>query len=74
MKKENHIYCNMCGKETEIRNEIPMEEVLSVKKAWGYFSNRDGMEYEFDLCEECFGHLMEQFKIPAAVTERKELL
>lgn len=74
MKKDNHIYCNMCGKEVEVRNDIPMEDVLSVKKAWGYFSEQDGIQCEFDLCEECCQRLMGQFLIPAEVTEQKELL
>lgn len=74
MKKENQIFCNMCGKDITIKNGIPMEEVLSVKKMWGYFSTQDGVQYEFELCETCCRKLLEQFQIPAAVTEGTELL
>lgn len=74
MRRDDHIFCNMCGKKIMIKNGILAEEVLSVKKAWGYFSKRDGICSEFDLCEECCERVMEQFVIPASETEQKELL
>lgn len=74
MKKENQIFCNMCGKAIDIKNDIPMEDVLNVKKMWGYFSTQDGVQYEFDLCEHCCRQLLKQFQIPAAITEGTELL
>lgn len=65
-KKETvKIICNMCGKEIEIRNGIPEEEVLTVEKKWGYFSGKDGEVHQFDLCEACFDKLEGAFQIPA---------
>ena len=47
---------------------------LSVKKMWGFFSTQDGVQYEFDLCEQCCTNLLEDFQIPAVITEGTELL
>lgn len=74
MRQKDRIFCNMCGREIECRKDIPVEEVLSVKKQWGYFSKQDGLMYEFDLCETCCGELINKFRIPAMQTEKKELL
>lgn len=74
MKRENEIYCNMCGKKIESRGGLPVEDVLSVKKCWGYFSEKDGAVHEFDLCEGCYDRLTEQFVLPVAETEQKEIL
>ncbi|MDO4522079.1 MAG: hypothetical protein Q4B57_02895 [Eubacteriales bacterium] len=74
MKKENRLFCNMCGKEIPMENDMLLEDVLSVRKQWGYFSEQDGMMVEFDLCEECCEKLMKQFRIPPTVTEPTELL
>ncbi len=74
MRRKNRIFCNMCGREIEFRKNIQVEEVLSVKKKWGYFSGQDGVQYEFDLCEACCAELIKQFRIPAVQTEKRELL
>ena len=74
MRKENEIYCNKCGKRIEEKQDILVEDVLSVKKAWGYFSGKDGMIHEFDLCETCYDEFIRQFQIPVTATEQKELL
>ena len=74
MKKENTVCCNMCGKKIEIKNEIPMEDFLSVKKTWGFFSGKDGLVHEFDLCEACYDELVRRFQIPVTETEIKEML
>lgn len=64
----------MCGREIEFRKNIQVEEVLSVRKQWGYFSGQDGIQYEFDLCEACCSEMMKQFRIPAVQTVKRELL
>lgn len=74
MRKENAIYCNMCGKKIEQKQGIPMEDFVSVKKTWGYFSKKDGVVQECDLCEDCFDEIVRQFRIPAAQSELKEML
>lgn len=74
MKKENDIYCNMCGKKIKRKDGILREDVLSVKKTWGYFSDRDGEVHEFDLCEPCYEEIVRRFQIPVTRTELKEML
>lgn len=67
MKQVEKIVCNRCGKEIIVKNGILVEEVLSVQKRWGYFSNKDNEVHEFDLCEECYDEWIETFKIPVEV-------
>lgn len=64
-KKETvKIVCNMCKKEIDVVNGIPQEDVLTVEKRWGYFSEKDNELHRFDLCEECYGKLISSFEIP----------
>ena len=62
------IICNKCGKEILVKNGISEEDMLSVQKRWGYFSNKDNEVHEFDLCEECYDKWIATFTIPV---ERK---
>ncbi|MDO5541600.1 MAG: hypothetical protein Q4F83_16310 [Eubacteriales bacterium] len=68
MRKQEKIICNGCGKE------IRSEDFLAVKKNWGYFSKKDTVIQEFDLCEECFDKIVKEFKIPVTEKEASELL
>lgn len=68
MRKQEKIICNGCGKE------IRSEDFLEVKKNWGYFSKKDTVIQEFDLCEECFDKIVKEFKIPVTEKEALELL
>lgn len=52
------IICNKCGKE------IKQEDVLSVEKRWGYFSEKDNEVHHFDLCEQCYDEMVASFQIP----------
>ena len=52
------IICNKCGKE------IKQEDVLSVEKRWGYFSEKDNEVHHFDLCEHCYDEMVASFQIP----------
>lgn len=48
---------------------------LAVSKEWGYFSDKkDGTRHCFDLCEECYDKLVEQFVIPPEKQRVTELL
>lgn len=53
------VICNGCGRE------IPLEraDYFHGEKTWGYFSEKDGRQDSFDLCEECYDKMMETFKI-----------
>lgn len=57
------IICNKCGKEILVKNGIAEEDTLSVQKRWGYFSNKDNIVHEFDLCEECYDKWIKTFVI-----------
>ena len=63
-KEVSKIICNKCGKEIFVKNGMATEEVLSVEKRWGYFSNKDNEVHEFDLCEECYDQMIKSFVIP----------
>ena len=66
--------CNQCGKALKTDGDTMPEDWLSVDKAWGYFSGKDGETHSFDLCEECYDKLVKGFAVPVTVTERRELL
>lgn len=72
--KLKSIYCNLCGKEINMENNIVTEGVFSANQNWGYFSNKDGQADSFDLCEECYNSITEKFRIPVETTVIKELI
>lgn len=53
--------CNRCGKE------LVQEDVLSVEKRWGYFSEKDNEIHRFDLCEQCYDEIVSTFQIPIEI-------
>ena len=68
------IVCNGCGKVIAVKHGMPMEGVLEVRQVWEYMSGKDGRMDSFDLCEECYARMTEQFQIPLATTEVVELI
>lgn len=64
----NQILCNCCGKN------IVEEDYLKVKKQWGFFSDKDGEEHSFNLCEACYDALIQKFIIPYDIKEQHEFL
>ena len=65
-KEISKIICNQCGREISVINGRPEKEVLCVEHTWGYFSEKDGENHRFDLCEECYAcydELTRNFKI-----------
>lgn len=63
-KEVDKIICNRCGKIISVVNGILEEDVLTVEKRWGYFSNKDNEVHEFDLCETCYDKMIAEFLIP----------
>ena len=59
-----HLYCRECGKEIEFTRGIAREDYLSVDKKWGFFSDKDGREDSFDLCEGCYDSFVKTFSVP----------
>ena len=56
--------CNRCGKE------MVEEDMLSVDKRWGYFSDKDNEVHRFDLCERCYDEIISTFQIPIDIENR----
>lgn len=55
--------CNKCGKEIDVKNNVfANNEIHSFSICFGYYSNRDGESWKFDLCEDCIVKLAESFK------------
>ncbi len=63
------VICNQCGKVIKSKNGMHQEEVCSVHKAWGYFSDKDMEVHDFDLCESCYDRLIAGFKVPVEIRE-----
>ena len=55
----SRIICNGCGKEIS----KDRADHFHGEKTWGYFSEKDGRQDAFDLCEACYDKLTENFKI-----------
>ena len=51
-----------------------MEGCFHGNVRFGYFSNKDGLEHSFDLCEECYDKLIKGFAVPVNEEEITELL
>lgn len=68
-KEIEKVICNKCGKEIVVNNGVAQEDVLSVEKRWGYFSEKDNEIHRFDLCEACYDKMVTAFLIPLEVEE-----
>ena len=65
------VLCNCCGRDLAITARYVTEGVMHVCKDWGYFSEKDLVRHEFDMCEQCYDKMIGEFQIP--VTEREIL-
>lgn len=77
MESRKIVQCNCCGKQFTVdgtERTIIEKEFLHIKKQWGYFSNKDGIIHEFDVCEECYDRWLENFVIPPEKRKATELM
>ena len=65
------VLCNCCGRELAMTGRHVAEGVMHVVKDWGFFSEKDLVRHEFDMCEQCYDKMTAEFQIP--VTEREIL-
>ncbi len=65
------VLCNCCGRELAMTGSHVAEGVLHVCKEWGFFSEKDLVCHEFDVCEQCYDKMITGFQIP--VSEREVL-
>ena len=65
----SRVVCNGCGEE------IPLESAdhFHGEKTWGYFSEKDLVRHEFDMCESCYDKMTAQFQIPVTEGEILEV-
>lgn len=68
------VFCNKCGKELTVENGILKEGCYHGKQRFDYFSDRDGIIHEFELCETCYNMLIENFKLPVSQREETEFV
>lgn len=68
------VKCNKCGKEILVNDGIIKEGVFGVNYNWGYFSEKDGENHSFDLCEKCYDEMIESFVINPDIKLNSELI
>lgn len=68
------IKCNACGKELKVLGGVLQEGCFHVDYPWGYFSRKDGVIHQFDLCENCYDQWIHLFRIPIEEKEMNEFL
>lgn len=68
------VICNQCGRELKVENGYLKEGCFTADADFGYFSQKDGKNYHFDLCEECFDQMIARFAVPVEINEETELL
>lgn len=69
VKEVDKIFCNKCGREIKMTNGRAEEGVFSVNHTWGYFSNKDGEQHCFDLCESCYDEILATFQISVEIED-----
>ena len=72
-KNLEKVICNCCKKELDMSGKQVTEDVLHVCKDWGFFSKKDLVRHEFDLCESCYDKMIEEFQIPVTESEVLEV-
>ena len=67
------VLCNCCGKRLHMAGNHVAEGVMHVGKDWGYFSKKDLVRHEFDMCEQCYDKMIAEFQIPVTMGEILEV-
>ncbi len=68
------VFCNKCGKEMTVENGILKEGCFRGKQRFDYFSEKDGVVHEFELCESCYDKMIDAFRLPVSQKEETEFL
>lgn len=68
------VCCNRCRKKIVVKEGIVREGAACVDYAWDYFSEKDGEVHHFDLCEDCYDCIIDEFSLPVDIEEQLELL
>lgn len=68
------VVCNCCGKKLVVEGGILREGAIQICHTWDFFSEKDGEIQRFDLCEDCYDNLVNQFRIEPEVEEQVEFI
>lgn len=69
LKKTEKIICNLCGRAIKKDGDDTFYDYIEVKKKWGYLSDYDGQVHSFDICQDCYKRLAEEFKVNAEISD-----
>lgn len=60
----DRIYCDSCGEccTKDIDTINGEHEYAVIEATWGYLSKRDRTQYNIELCENCFGEVIDFLK------------
>lgn len=72
-KEKQMIRCNGCGREWPVENGVCRKEFVTIRKKWGYFSEKDTEIHTLRLCEDCYDRLVLQLAVPPEKIEDLEL-
>ena len=68
------LYCNKCGKQIKIENEVIREVNFSVDYRCVFFSVNDVRRHKFDLCESCYDEIIKSFEYPIEEADYNEFV
>lgn len=52
----DNVVCDVCSKVCP--NAFYLTESATIEAHWGYGSKHDGLQFEIDICEDCFMDMM----------------
>ena len=58
------VRCNMCDRAIEKDAFGYLFDHISLEKHWGYHSPYDGEGHKLDICTDCYGSWIRDFRIP----------
>jgi hypothetical protein len=61
-KVVDEIVCDVCGESCSVTAPVVEHEYAELIATWGYFSDRDGEQFNIDLCENCFNDVLSFIK------------
>ena len=68
------VICNKCARSLKVEKGVLKEGCFHGEAIFGYFSRKDGEKQSFDLCEDCYDEMTEQFALPPREEDATELL
>ncbi len=72
--QQKMVYCNKCGRAICLEDPVEKVDYLKIHKDWGYFSNKDGIGQDINICEDCYDDMVKGFQIPPTEVKNTELL